>query len=455
MIAQTITLSAQRGASLLMAVVFLLIVIALFGLVGLRLAGTDITDTSLQNDSVEALFLAESGLERAIQRLAAGTACDVALAPEAPRSLGRGDFQILSANPVGSLCRVRVLGRVLLNGTARAQRTIEGDLSVSSGGWAVGLNRTIVYWNGTAWTTTGFTNGTPAGRDLFAVYCISVSDCWAVGESGTIVRGNGSSWTTAGFTNNAPGGEDLLGVHCPDTSTCWAVGTNGTLVRWNGATSTWSTAGFTNGAPSNRDLNAVYCLSATSCWAVGERLSGDGTIVRLVGSNWTTSGFTNNTPNAHLRGVACPAANDCWAVGNTSGGAETIVRWNGSGWVDMPSYSGVPNVRLNAVHCIDASTCWAVGNTSSSRGTIIRLSGGSWSNAGITNNSPDEVLYGLNCSPGGDCWAVGNAGASVRLSGTTWSTVAMPTTQDLRGVSFPSGSGGGGSGLRAWREIIQ
>jgi hypothetical protein len=446
--------SSQRGAGMLMATVFLLVIVALFGLVGLRMAGTDITDTAVQNDSVEALFLAESGLERATQRLAAGTTC-AALVPDATQALGRGDFQIQSANVVGSLCRVRVLGRVLLGGTLRAQRLIEGDLSVSSGGWAVGLNRTIVYWNGSAWTTAGFTNGTPAGRDLFAVYCVSASDCWAVGQNGTIVRGNGSNWTTAGFTNGAPGGEDLFGVHCPDSNTCWAVGQNGTIVRWNGGSNSWTNiTGAANDAPDNRDLNAVYCLSATSCWAVGERDSGDGTIVRLVGSNWVTSGFTNNTPNAHLRGVACPAANLCWAVGNTSGGAETIVRWNGA-WGDMPSYAGVPNVRLNAVHCINTSSCWAVGNTSSSRGTIIFGNGASWTAAGITNNSPNQTLNAVHCSPGGDCWAVGNGGASVRLSGTTWSTVAMPTTENLRGVSFPSGSGGGGSGLRVWREIIQ
>ena len=163
----------QRGAGTLMATVFLLLIVALLGGIGLRLASTDITDTAVQNDGVEALFLAESGLERAMQRLAAGTLC-TALAPDAAQTLGRGDFQIRSSSTVGSLCRVRVLGRVLLDGAMSAQRVIEGDLSVSSGGWAVGLNRTIVHWNGSAWTTiTGFTNSTPADRDLIAVYCVS------------------------------------------------------------------------------------------------------------------------------------------------------------------------------------------------------------------------------------------------------------------------------------------
>lgn len=445
------SLCTQRGAAALMATVFLLLIIAMLGGIGLRLSGTDIRDTALQNDSVEALFLAESGLERALQRLAAGTTC-AGLAPDGVFTLGRGDFQIQSATVVGSICRVRVLGRRLLSGSFSAQRLIEGDLVMSSGGWAVGNNGTILFWDGSAWTTSGFTNNSPGNRDLYAISCATSADCWAVGDNGTIVRWNGSAWTTSGFTNDAPGNRDLRGVHCTSSTLCWAVGQNGTIVRWNGTL--WTDSGVTSNAPNNRDLFAVHCLSSTPCWAVGERDSGVGTIVRLTGTTWSTSGFTNNTPNAHLRGVSCVSANDCWGVGSVTGGTEVIVRWNGTGWANTPAYSGVPNVQLNAVQCQSANSCWAVGNTSNNRGTIVRWNGSIWTNAGITNNSPDENLYAIHCRSATDCWATGDSGTSARLSGSSWSTVATPTGRDLQGVFFPGGSGGGGSGVQQWREII-
>lgn len=446
----------QRGAGMVMAVVFLLVIIALFGLIGLRMAGTDITDTSLQNDSVEALFLAESGLERAIQRLAAGTEC-AALAPDAVQALGRGDFEIQSGIVVGSLCRVRVLGRVLLNGAPRAQRLIEGDLSVSSNGWAVGDNGTIFNWNGSAWVNSGFTNSAPGNRDLNSVYCVSASDCWAVGQNGIFVHWNGSAWDDNGVVESVVN-QELNGVYCLASDDCWAVGNNGTVAYWNG--SSWEDSGFTENL-SNINLRSVYCNASDDCWAVGDEFNNDGLVAHWDGSSWeneTGGGFTVNTPGLDLRGVHCVSATDCWAVGEPTGGEGITVDWNPatSVWTNTGVSNNSPDETLNGVYCISGSECWAVGNNRGGRGSVSRWNGSGWVVTGFTNSTPNEDLNSVYCIGSGDCWTVGDDGAAAHLSGTTWSTVATPTTTlNLNAVHFPDGGGGGSTGVRNWREIIQ
>ena len=105
-----------------------------------RMAASSITDSALHNDGVEALFIAESGLERAAWRYAGGSAC-TALAGETA-SIGRGSFTIQSASLVGAECRVRVSGSVATTIAANTvMRTIDGDLTAGgggAGGWAVG-----------------------------------------------------------------------------------------------------------------------------------------------------------------------------------------------------------------------------------------------------------------------------------------------------------------------------
>ena len=378
---------SQRGAALLIAAVFLLVIITLIGGIGLRLAGTDITDTALQSDSVEALFLAESGLERAMQRLAGGTDC-AALVPDAVQTLGRGDFHIESAVVNGSLCSVQVRGRVLVGGVMRAQRVIAGDLALASGGWAVGNNGTILIWNGSEWADTG---SGATNRNLNGLYCVTADDCWAVGDRrnhrGTIVRLSGGTWTNTGFPTNSSPNENLNAIHCLSGSQCWAVGDNGTLVRWNG--SSWTNAA----SPTGDDLNGVTCVAADNCWAVGD----DGTIVHWNGSSWTNAASPTGDD---LNGVTCVAADNCWAVGDDG----TIVRWNGSSWTNAASPTG-------------------------------------------------DDLNGVTCVAADNCWAVGDDGTVALWNGSNWTTASSQTGRRLSAIAFPAGTAGG-SGLRAWRELI-
>jgi hypothetical protein len=68
----------QRGASLLIPVLLVIIVGAFAVIVAASQSGSDVQGSDANADSIEALFLAETGIERAIRRFAAGSACSAA-----------------------------------------------------------------------------------------------------------------------------------------------------------------------------------------------------------------------------------------------------------------------------------------------------------------------------------------------------------------------------------------
>lgn len=129
----------QRGAATLIAAVLLLSVVMVALALGLLNATTDMTDTSLQGDGVEALFIAESGLENTIARFDDGAACGtLALGPVG--GVGRGEFTVDNGTNAGlpaNQCRVRATGTVTQTGTAR---TIESVITRSAAGGTVVLS---------------------------------------------------------------------------------------------------------------------------------------------------------------------------------------------------------------------------------------------------------------------------------------------------------------------------
>lgn len=455
--------AAQHGAGLLLAVVFLLVVISLFGGIALRMAGTDITDTAVQNDSVEALFMAESGLERAAQRLAAGATCDNAGLAEAARTLGsRGSFEIQSAQLVSGLCRVRVLGSAGLAGATPAQRLIEADLSLGGcRGWAVGNtsggNEVFLCWDGSSWSRNGPYAAIP-NTTLNSVTCPASNICWAVGnQSGgeLIARWDGSAWTRIAPAGSIPN-QHLFGVHCFDSSTCWAVGNNRTFVRGNNGA--WSN-GSPGGSFPNVRMNSVYCVDTDDCWAVGNALttgapaSRGEVIARWTGGSWSRLAPDPALPDVNLLSISCSAWDDCWAVGAQSSG-DVFLHWNGTSWQRTGPYPTVPNTTLNGIHCRTGSQdCWAVGNQSGGE-LIARWNTPNWTRstyAGVTN----RTLYGVFVAGASEAYVVGTNGLIAAIQGGTWANQASPVTSTLRAVTMAPSGGGGAVGVQRWREIIQ
>lgn len=419
----------QRGAAMVIGAVFLIVAVLVYGLVALRMAGTSVTDSALVADAAEALFLAESGLERAAQRLANGTACS-ALVPDAAQPFGNGDFQILSAIDVGGLCRVQVRGRRLMSGQVRAQRVVEGDFALGGGGnWVVGNNGTVLNDGSGSWSTTpAFT-----GNNLNGIHCEG-SDCLAVGDGGAAFRYDGSSWAaTASGT-----GQNLQDVTCePGTTTaCFAVGASGTALRW---TTSWAATNSGTG----RNLNGVYCASGL-CYAVGD----NGTIRRWIGGgSWLGGEIAFSSRN--LNGVAClpGSTTACFAAGRNGTLLQRLAFGPWGFWVSVASGTGR---HLNDISCPTNGFCIAVGNN----GTALVWNGTSWS-ASATGTT--RHLQGIDCETGvsNNCLAVGNNGTILAWNGAAWNSQSSGTGTRLNDVALASGgSASGAVTLARWRERI-
>ena len=272
-------LRRQHGAVTLMGALFLIVVIIVLLNVTQRMAASQIMDSAMQNDAVEALFIAESGLERAAWRVSTGSTCTT-LAGETG-NIGRGSFQILSATLNGSLCRVRVQGSVTSTLAANTvRRTIEGD----------------------------FTPGSPPGT------------AWAVGEKdgGSVTIGNwdGSSWSAA----SAPAlpDEHLNGISCVSNTDCWAVGDDKDgelIIHWDG--SSWSRSGPYGGIP-NKKLYSVSCVAADDCWATGEKDGGSANLIQWDGTSWSAVSAPS-LPDKDLNAVV--------VVPGGTGGTVQLVQW--------------------------------------------------------------------------------------------------------------------------------
>lgn len=204
----------QRGAVTLMGALFIVVTLALMIEVLHRSAGTDLLDTAVQSSSVQALFLAESGLESTAARLAAGT-CDASLS--GTYNLGSGTFTVQDIGGAfntdfsgGALpanhCRVRVSGAVPALGTQRVVEAIfqkQGNLLVSTnadfndppgacwGWWPIFCSVTGWSLPAGGWDDTGGPDGSRAAQ------------VWKLFSGGSVATTSGSLALTA-FTVTAP-----------------------------------------------------------------------------------------------------------------------------------------------------------------------------------------------------------------------------------------------------------
>ena len=129
----------QGGIIGVITVMLLAIVVMLVLVLSIQISITGVNDALNQSDSVAALFLAESGLENASQRLSTGTAaCDASLATTVS-GIGLGGFNVQSGLNSGydevttlsaTQCRVRVTGAI---SASNVSHTIEAIVQTGSG----------------------------------------------------------------------------------------------------------------------------------------------------------------------------------------------------------------------------------------------------------------------------------------------------------------------------------
>src|SRR6267378_3250701 len=108
--------------------------------------------------------------------------------------------------------------------------------------WAVGgyytgsVNQTLIErWDGISWTIVNSPSTSATEHNvLYGVTCVSASDCWAVGfyknsltsnNQTLIERWDGTSWAIVPSPNTLPIQDNhLFAVTCVSGSECWAVG---------------------------------------------------------------------------------------------------------------------------------------------------------------------------------------------------------------------------------------
>jgi len=173
----------ERGASLLIPVVVVVTVGAFAVIVAARQSGADIYGTDAQADSVEALLLAETGVERALRRFFGGAACSNAGLSENLTdltSIGLGtsgrsisvtagansDLDFGGAALPATQCRIQVTGQVTASNVARTLQAIVdrsdnliGSPLVAGFDNPAGAVNPAASWSGGAYDYTG---GLPA-----------------------------------------------------------------------------------------------------------------------------------------------------------------------------------------------------------------------------------------------------------------------------------------------------
>ena len=438
----------QRGVVTLMGTLFILITITLLLVVLQRMSASQLLDTALQNDSVEALFLAESGIERASFHFANGTACG-ALAGIGDTT-SRGSFTVNTAVlQAGGDCRIEVKGQASSTTAAGAAlRTASADLRLGQPGqvWAVGKNGELFFWDGAAWSKPA----SPTTQKLKAVTCPTIGECWAAGEKGVILHYVSGVWSQT-VLNNKEKYEDI--ACAPNNPNyCFVVGKDkGGVIRfWNGLS--WSAPTTTTD-----DLKAVTCPS-TTCYAVGKKKQPP---LQYNGSAWVTDG--NNNVNEELKGVHCYSPTGCWAVGKRDKGNFRFARRPGAPpntWEQVLLNSGLKEAPdLDAVYCTSANNCWATGKKTKSKPdtfTLVHWDGVSWTTWPTGSLGKGEDLKDISCASASDCFAVGKKGSVLHWNGSAWTDASSNVIgkTDLEGVGYLGGSSGGTVTLVRWREVF-
>jgi len=260
----------------------------------------------------------------------------------------------------------------------------------STDGWAVGVDGTILHYDGTSWSIVSAPPGYT--KILYSVYMLSSTDGWAVGENAdlrVILHYDGTSWVAVPSNTN----KTLCCVYMLSSTDGWAVGHSGVILHYDG-TSWWE---YVAPAPGKEHLYGVSMVSATDGWAVG----GAGTILHYDGNSWST---VPSPTTSGLRSVHMLSSTDGWAVGVDG----TILHYDGTSWSTVASPVAAD---LYSVYMVSSTDGWAVGEL----GTILHYDGNSWSSVPSPTSSH---LYGLYLVSSTDGWAVGELGTILQLKPT-------------------------------------
>ena len=188
----------ERGAVTMIVVLVLLTVVAASMLILSGMVQSSVNDSVLEDDSIAALFLAESGLESATRAYATSETCTAAGVGAGTYAFGRGTFTTAAVSGAGTACTLQSTG-VIGNVTRVIVRTVDYNLIANGdfetpgtcppSGWALTTTsaRSCATINGN--TVIGVEKTTNGGTvQTTAVYAMTAP--LAAGATDTVVTLN-------------------------------------------------------------------------------------------------------------------------------------------------------------------------------------------------------------------------------------------------------------------------
>lgn len=201
----------QRGIGLLLTVLLILAVAAFAVLVATSFSGSSVRDTAAQNDSTEAVYLAETAIERALKLFAAGTPCGAGLTDAVPVELVAGsgktfqitkavttDFNSVALVPILTQCRVESEGKIGATNVSRKLQAII-DKNLLGGANNEDYNNPAAVGAPSSWIlnpVTGFADD--GGPDGTSPVCSR--SAWLVKTQTANVQARASAATPVSFT---------------------------------------------------------------------------------------------------------------------------------------------------------------------------------------------------------------------------------------------------------------
>jgi hypothetical protein len=269
--------------------------------------------------------------------------------------------------------------------------------------WAVGGQGAAVHWNGAKWARTVVSIGGGLAPNLTGVWGSAPNNFYATANGGVAVHFDGVAWSQITLPGLVVG--NLHSVWGSDASHVYIVGDNGAIFFFNG------TAWTQVASPTTKPLLFVWGSAADNVFAVG----GGGTIVHFDGASWSVQ--ASGTVHT-LSGVGGTGATDVWAVGATG----VTQHFNGTSWSTVPRVVGL---LIAAIGSGGPGSLWAVGGG----GALLSVANGHFT----LSNQSGVPIHGVWASSATDVWA-STTGTMLHFDGTNWTSAYVADNDSMYAV---------------------
>lgn len=204
--------------------------------------------------------------------------------------------------------------------------------------WAADYGGRILHYDGVSWQVSAALT-TDALQDI---KMISPTLGWAVGLHRIALRWDGTQWTVMPRPSDSRPG--FYGVQPFSANDVWATVVRG-VHHWDGAD--WT---FTELTHDTTSYGAIRGLSASDMWAFGGSYA------------WHYDGalWMYHWPRINVEAASMVSSTDIWAVGDDHNWGQAIAHWDGADWTEVPCPANWG--YLYAVSMVSAEDGWAVGD---------------------------------------------------------------------------------------------